>query len=209
MDKIMILMVVLGSVIQYGGAQTVHLVGDNIRWSIPPFAAAYSNWTSCNIFKVGDILEFDFKSGEHNVVEVSRDSFETCTTNIAISAPITDGPARLTLNSTGDHFYICSVGSHCLLGQKLAITVVSDATTPPAPNSCTPPSPPTSPASPAPSPSVPSPSNPATGPSDSTAPSDGATDPPKSDNRSSSSAMLHAGLALTWASIALAYIYSS
>ncbi|CAH9141456.1 unnamed protein product, partial [Cuscuta epithymum] len=157
MDKIMIFMVVLGSVIQYGGAQKVHVVGDNICWSIPPSNDAYSNWASLNIFKVGDILEFDFKSGEHNVVEVSRDSFETCTTNIAINTPITNGPARLTLNSTGDHFYICSFETHCKLGQKLAIIVVSDATPPSGPNnSCTPPSPPASRASPTPSPSVPS-----------------------------------------------------
>jgi hypothetical protein len=38
-------------------AQTVHVVGDSLGWTVPPNSAAtYANWVSGKTFMVGDIL---------------------------------------------------------------------------------------------------------------------------------------------------------
>lgn len=38
-------------------AQTAHVVGDNVGWTVPPNGAAtYTNWASGKTFSVGDIL---------------------------------------------------------------------------------------------------------------------------------------------------------
>lgn len=43
--------------IQCAAAQTVHVVGDSLGWSIPPDGAvAYENWAADRKFMVGDIL---------------------------------------------------------------------------------------------------------------------------------------------------------
>ncbi|XP_070026673.1 blue copper protein-like [Nicotiana sylvestris] len=47
------------------------------------------------------------------------------------------GPANVTLDFAGDHYYICTFGRHCQNGQKLAITVPSTGTpgaNPPTPS---------------------------------------------------------------------------
>lgn len=81
--------------------------------------------------------------GNHNVQEVSRSSFEECSTKNAIGEAIKTGPANITVKTPGDHYYICTVGHHCLAGQKMAIKVSaaeaakSPAESAPAPSSST------------------------------------------------------------------------
>nr|GLL29232.1 umecyanin-like [Ipomoea trifida] len=176
----------VASVLNYGEAQTVHAVGDTIGWIVPPGGAAvYSKWASADTFKVGDILEFNFMTGRHDVLEVAKESFDACTTDKAIGTSLTDGPAHVTLNSTGVHYYICTIGAHCKLGQKLAVTVSSDSGGPPAG---------TNPPSPVPS-LVPLPAG---GPSPAMKP------PSPAGSTNSSATAVYAGLALTVASIAMA-----
>ena len=100
----------------------------------------------------GSTVTFQW-SGYHNVVEVSNnENFETCNAaggvEHAPSAP--GGEFSVVLNTPGTHYYICSVPSHCVDGQKIAITVQSA-------NAATLPSPP--PPSPSPPPPSPSPSS--------------------------------------------------
>lgn len=95
------------------------------------------------------------------MLQVPIASFDACGSQNAIGDPIMTGPANVTLDSPGDHYYICTFGRHCQAGQKLAITVSGTST--PAANPPNPSSP--SPVSP---PILPSPS--ATGPSGSTTP---------------------------------------
>ncbi|XP_019168852.1 PREDICTED: umecyanin-like [Ipomoea nil] len=186
MHKVMFIVVfgalAVASVLNYGEAQTVHAVGDTIGWIVPPGGAAvYSNWTSADTFKVGDILVFNFITGRHDVLEVAKDSFDACTTDNAIGTSLTDGPAHVTLNSTGDHYYICTFGTHCKLGQKLAVTASGGNGGPPA--GANPPSP-------------------AGGPSSSN------SSPPGGSTQSHSSATaVHVGLALTMASIAITVLH--
>ncbi|KAM7254150.1 hypothetical protein ACFE04_031832 [Oxalis oulophora] len=116
-------------------AQTVHVVGDDLGWTLPPGGAnVYTNWAARKQFEVGDILTFNFDTDNHDVQQVKQPSFESCITLDTIGDDITTGPSNITLITTGPHYYICTVGSHCLAGQKVLINVRSpmsgDATSP-------------------------------------------------------------------------------
>ncbi|CAN0858480.1 Cucumber peeling cupredoxin, partial [Linum grandiflorum] len=105
----------------------------------------YANWAAGRTFAVGDILAFNFGTNEHDVLQVPKASFDACTSANAVGNVITTGPANVTLDAVGEHYYICTIGRHCAAGQKLAITVSSSTggnnnnppagTTPQLPNS--------------------------------------------------------------------------
>ncbi|KAG6792409.1 hypothetical protein D5086_001746 [Populus alba] len=137
-------------------AQTVHVVGDSIGWTVPQAggAQAYITWASGKNFMVGDTLTFNFTTNNHDVLRVQKESFDACTSSYSIGDVISTGPVNITLDSTGEHYYICTIGGHCQSGQKLAITV-SSRTTGASPPSTTPPPPP----SPTATPPVPSSNN--------------------------------------------------
>ncbi|KAK9288649.1 hypothetical protein L1049_017400 [Liquidambar formosana] len=84
--------VVAAVMLQCAAAQTVHVVG----WVIPP--------------------AFNFTTNEENVLEVSKASYDACSSTNPIGTTITNGPANITLTSAGEHYYICTFGQHCLNG---------------------------------------------------------------------------------------------
>lgn len=59
----------------------------------------------------------------HDVLKVTKDSFDACNSNNAIGNVITTGPATVKLDTAGVHYFICTVGQHCFGGQKLSVTV--------------------------------------------------------------------------------------
>ncbi|KAI7745452.1 hypothetical protein M8C21_019600 [Ambrosia artemisiifolia] len=104
-------------------AQTRHIVGDSLGWTIPSGGAAtYATWASQQTFTVGDTLFFNFTSGMHNVAEVSQAAYSPCASTNTLSLNPT-GPATITLTRPGPHYYICTIVSHCQIGQKLTINV--------------------------------------------------------------------------------------
>ncbi|MCD7464134.1 hypothetical protein HAX54_052179 [Datura stramonium] len=139
MEK-MLCMIVFGvlavaSMVQDATAQTVHRVGDNMGWIIPSNGAvAYTNWAAGKTFRVGDTLVFNFMTDRHDVLRVQKTSFDGCNSQNAIGSAIMTGPANVTLDTAGDHYYICTFGTHCQNGQKLAITVSSSTGTSPGAN---------------------------------------------------------------------------
>ncbi|XP_076934344.1 uclacyanin 1-like [Bidens hawaiensis] len=142
-SNFVMLMVIMVAFMQFHGnmAQTTHVVGDALGWTIPSGgAAAYTTWASQQTFIVGDTLVFNFTNGLHDVAEVSAAAYDPCTSTNPISL-ITTGPATLALTTAGSHYYICTFTSHCQIGQKLAINVSASTTSPPTPT--TPASPPT------------------------------------------------------------------
>ena len=82
---------------------------------------------------------FNFTTGQHNVAKVTKAAFDACTTANPISM-VTTGPATITLNETGSHYYVCTIEDHCSLGQKLAVNV-SSASSPPSPSTSSSPPP--------------------------------------------------------------------
>lgn len=201
MDKMLWMMVfgvlAVASMMQDATAQTVHVVGDDMGWIIPSNgAAAYTNWAAGKTFSVGDTLVFNFTTDRHDVLQVEKTSFDGCNSQNAIGNAIMTGPANMTLDSIGEHYYICTFGMHCLNGQKLAITVSSGTGTPEAnpPN----PSNPTTPVVRQPEACAPTPS--AAGPSNSVP---GGRAPPPTPTPSSSTTVL-ASFVLSLSTIALA-----
>ncbi|KAI8544307.1 hypothetical protein RHMOL_Rhmol08G0286300 [Rhododendron molle] len=146
--------VVAAVMLQCAAAQTVHVVGNTLGWTVPQNGAeAYVSWASNKTFVVGDILIFNFATNAHDVLQVTKDSYDACTDTNPIGNPITIGPANITLTSAGDHYYICTYGRHCASGQKLTITVSATGT----PGAVPPP--PSTTAAPPPPPSTPSPTS--------------------------------------------------
>ncbi|KAM0956951.1 hypothetical protein ACFX2I_025088 [Malus domestica] len=94
---------------------------------------------------VGDTLISNFATNAHDVQEVPKASFDSCSSENPVSTAITTGPANITPTSSSDHYYICTYGRHCQSGQKLAITVsaaspgASPSVPPPPSTSNTPP----------------------------------------------------------------------
>ncbi|XP_042059716.1 cucumber peeling cupredoxin-like [Salvia splendens] len=117
MDRVSIFMIysaLFGLVANIAFAQTVHIVGDNMEWRISTSTSvSYSNWASGKTFVVGDILVFNFKTNEHDVVQVPKASYDACSEDNAIGSIITTGPANITLDTAGERYYICSIGGHC------------------------------------------------------------------------------------------------
>ncbi|XP_038899076.1 cucumber peeling cupredoxin-like [Benincasa hispida] len=112
-------------------AQTVRVVGDSTGWTVPQGGAAfYSDWASKNYFTIGDYLTFNFESNMHNVLKVPKESFDACNTYNAIGSLVTTGPTTVKLDTVGVHYFICTIDSHCVQGQKLSVTVTVSTSTP-------------------------------------------------------------------------------
>ncbi|KAF3450887.1 hypothetical protein FNV43_RR06976 [Rhamnella rubrinervis] len=193
----------------YAYAQTVHVVGDSSNWTVPRTSASlYQDWASSKKFVVGDILTFNFATNEHDVLRVPKASYDGCTSANPIGQMITTGPANVTLDSAGDHFYICTIGRHCLGGQKLSITVsAAPGASPPSSNTPRPPppattTPPTAPSPTSPADCAPAPASPPT----SGGPAPQGTSVPPPPPTSSSSAVV-AGVYLSFFSIVMAFFF--
>ncbi|KAL5538985.1 hypothetical protein UlMin_045521 [Ulmus minor] len=99
-------------------ASVTYEVGDSTGWTIPSSTDFYSEWAESKTFHVGDELSFNW-SGSHDVAEVSEREYENCTkTSNVFGSPLT-----INLTSTGNHYFICTVDTHCERGQKLAVDV--------------------------------------------------------------------------------------
>ncbi|CAL4943279.1 unnamed protein product [Urochloa decumbens] len=83
----------------------------------------YSDWTSGKTFAVGDELEFNFVTGEHDVVKAANDSCSTSNARWTFN----QSKVSTIIDYTGYHHFICSSPNHCSSG-----TVVVNPGTPPA-----------------------------------------------------------------------------
>lgn len=55
-------------------------------------------------------------------MQVSRREYEDCTANSPFRA-FGEGPATVPLHEEGVHYFLCSLGNYCHLGQKLLVVV--------------------------------------------------------------------------------------
>uniref|UniRef100_A0A803Q3X5 Phytocyanin domain-containing protein n=1 Tax=Cannabis sativa TaxID=3483 RepID=A0A803Q3X5_CANSA len=106
---------------------TEYVVGDENGWK-PNFN--YSDWTKDKMFMV----VFNYNSLVHDVYKVNGSDFNDCIARPG-SEVLRSGNDVVTLNTTGNKWYLCSKSNHCDLGQKLKISVMdmmsSSSTTPP------------------------------------------------------------------------------
>ncbi|KAJ0076361.1 hypothetical protein Patl1_34518 [Pistacia atlantica] len=123
--------VITVALLQCAAAATDHVVGDSLGWKVPSTTNAYETWVDGKTFMVGDTLTFNFVTDEHDVLEVTKESYDACTRSNPVGNMTNVGPAKINLKSAGDKYYICTIGRHCANGQKLAIKVTSaDASSP-------------------------------------------------------------------------------
>ncbi|XVE98350.1 hypothetical protein REPUB_Repub03eG0098800 [Reevesia pubescens] len=129
------LFVVLAATLLQSTYATTYTVGDSTGWRVPNSNNGfYENWADNKTFVVGDILVFNFTTGVHDVAEVNKTAYDNCTTTNTIFTD-NNGPARITLNRTGEHYYICTVPGHCSAGQKLNVEVQNSTNIAPTPGS--------------------------------------------------------------------------
>ena len=73
--------------------------------------------------------DFDFDSGLHNVMEMSRREYESCSADNPFKV-LWDGPASVALMEEGVFYFVCSIANYCALGQKLSVPVHSEKNSP-------------------------------------------------------------------------------
>ncbi|KAL4574584.1 hypothetical protein LXL04_021418 [Taraxacum kok-saghyz] len=119
---LLLVVLVVASMEFHGSAAKQFVVGDSFGWAVPRKHSFYVNWSRHHSFKTNNVLIFNFTDNVHNVVEVTEEAYHNCDGTKPISLQ-TISPARFTIRNTDNHFYICSIGLHCKLGQKLRIKV--------------------------------------------------------------------------------------
>ncbi|CAO2189869.1 unnamed protein product [Urochloa humidicola] len=97
----------------------------------------YTRWASGVVFRAGDQLVFKYSRAAHNVLEVSRADYDSCSASSALNT-FTTGDDTVPLTAGGvTRFFICGVPGHCDAGMKLAVRVEA-ASTAGAPNAASP-----------------------------------------------------------------------
>ncbi|KAL3585522.1 hypothetical protein D5086_012389 [Populus alba] len=159
----LLVFVVLGaaSLLLRGSEAADYQVGGTTGWTRPASTSFYSDWVSGKTFAVGDSLMFNFMANAHDVAKVTKADYDACTTSSPISL-VETSPARISLDASGEHYFICNFTGHCSAGQKMMINVSAASSSPsPAPQTSSPAPQPSTPtpqtSSPAPQPSTPTP----------------------------------------------------
>uniref|UniRef100_A0A5B7CBX2 Phytocyanin domain-containing protein n=1 Tax=Davidia involucrata TaxID=16924 RepID=A0A5B7CBX2_DAVIN len=120
-------LVVMAALLVGGATADTHTVGDSLGWTLPPGGPiAYSTWASREDFEIGDVIVFNW-TGTHNVAQVSKADFDNCTSTNTIGTLQTTSPANFNLTTNETTYYICTVQSHCSLGQKVEIKIGSSS----------------------------------------------------------------------------------
>ncbi|XVF54885.1 hypothetical protein PTKIN_Ptkin05aG0216600 [Pterospermum kingtungense] len=102
----------------------MYVVGGTSGWDI---STDIDSWASDKIFNVGDVLLFQYSS-YHNVIEVTKQGFETCNTTDTLRTFFSNGNTTVTLSKAGSRYFVCGSKLHCLGGMKLRVNVKEDQT---------------------------------------------------------------------------------
>ncbi|ESW26872.1 hypothetical protein PHAVU_003G155600 [Phaseolus vulgaris] len=135
-----------------------YVVGGTANSWKTPLSSPHSlnHWANSHHFKIGDTLIFKYDERTESVHEVNETDYERCNTVGQEHVVFNDGNTKVLLTKSGFRHFISGNQSHCRMGLKLAVVVISrkPIDKPPCPS----PAPSPSPLSPAPSPSPLSPS---------------------------------------------------
>ncbi|RWR92353.1 Blue copper protein [Cinnamomum micranthum f. kanehirae] len=97
-----------------------YIVGDEDEWRE---AVNYQRWSEKHTFYAGDVLVFNYVPGLHNTYEVNEDTYRSCNTSQGVIATYYSGHDQVTLNETGDHWFLCNIQDHCKGGMKFGVKV--------------------------------------------------------------------------------------
>ncbi|CAK7345460.1 unnamed protein product [Dovyalis caffra] len=113
-------------------AATTYKVGGDAGWIVPVNTTFYEKWAADKKFEVGDSLEFVWTS-THTAMEVTtKADYDTCVKTNGILKQTS--PATFPLTKDGTYYFICTVGPHCSLGQKVTIVVGNGNSSSPSPS---------------------------------------------------------------------------
>jgi len=87
---------------------------------------AYQQWASSVSIAVGDTIEFNYEEGAHTVHLLSNSAdFAACNTGSGVTLSTSGPPTTYVVKPTDPStlYFICTVDSHCLDGQKVAIDI--------------------------------------------------------------------------------------
>ncbi|XP_006661582.1 basic blue protein-like [Oryza brachyantha] len=105
----------------------------------------YANWVAQKKFHPGDQIVFKYSPQQHDVVEVNKAGYDSCSSSSSSSSAIathTTGNDAIALNSTGTRYFICGFPGHCTTtgtgSMKIQIDVVQADSSTPAPAPPTP-----------------------------------------------------------------------
>jgi hypothetical protein len=73
--------------------------------------------------------EFTYPQGIHNVLEVTKAAYDSCSNSTPI-ATHTSGDDKIAIKRPGHRFFICGVPGHCAAGQKVNIRVLKPSDAP-------------------------------------------------------------------------------
>ncbi|CAN6203881.1 unnamed protein product [Urochloa humidicola] len=91
----------------------------------------YGDWAASKRFHPGDQLVFKYSPQAHDVLEVSKADYDSCSTASPV-ATHNSGNDAIALTSAGTRYFICGFPGHCDGGMKLQVDVVPGATTSPS-----------------------------------------------------------------------------
>ena len=95
----------------------------------------YGTWASSRNFKADDQIVFKYSHQAHDVLEVSKADYDSCSTASHVST-FNSGNDVVTLTTTGTRYFICGFPGHCTGGMKVKIDVMpGSSSTSPAPAS--------------------------------------------------------------------------
>ncbi|CAN6286453.1 unnamed protein product [Urochloa humidicola] len=117
-----LLVLTLGLAMAATSSAVIYKVGDTSGWTILG-NINYTDWTTKKDFKVGDIIEFKYPQGIHNVLEVNKADYDSCSNSTPI-ATHTSGDDKIAIKRPGHRFFICGVPGHCAAGQKVNVRVL-------------------------------------------------------------------------------------
>lgn len=76
---------------------------------------------------------FRYSPEAHDVVEVTKDGYLSCTASENVSGTLRTGQDTIHLDRLGSRYFICSVQGHCAAGMKLQVRVVPAGCDSPSP----------------------------------------------------------------------------
>ncbi|KAK8969449.1 hypothetical protein KSP40_PGU016953 [Platanthera guangdongensis] len=122
----LIVIAVVAVIIELAAA-TNHTVGKpGGSWDL---STSLSSWASSITFKSGDNLIFSYSPTSHDVAEVNKANYASCTAAGAIKT-YSSGNDVIPLRSAGKRYFICGVPGHCTSGMKLEVDVIAAAKAP-------------------------------------------------------------------------------
>ncbi|XP_059290373.1 mavicyanin-like [Lycium ferocissimum] len=119
MVLLVVVMATLGSTMA-----VVYQVGDSVGWT---FNYNYEQWASSKNFQLGDVLVFNYNPQLHNVRQVNKTSFDSCTDHDPVASFYT-GSDSLTLMTPGEYYFLCDIPGHCASGLKFHFKIAMPAT---------------------------------------------------------------------------------